>query len=172
MIQMKSRAPEFFVVIMIVVIAGVVFHKSYMAPTRLVRYSTSPDSSIRVEFLTEGYWGKSWIDVISEKPAKNKMTIYSEAGNEVIFPDDLEVFWSKDSSKFLAVSARISSIPSQLKQSSSIQLKSGENMVVMYDFPNKILRHNLYPQPNSPATPFQMSDIDPLEWNDKNKTLQ
>jgi hypothetical protein len=165
---MKIRTLKTVGMITGVIVFGMFLLKSYVAPEKLIKYSASPDSSVRVEFLTEGYWGKSWVNVILDKPAKSKMTIYSEAGNEVIFPNDIKIFWSKDSSRFLAVSTRISSIPSKLNQSSSIQLESGEKLVLMYDIPNNILRHNLYLQQRSPATPFQIKDIKRIEWHDCN----
>jgi hypothetical protein len=165
---MKSRILKTIAMTTVAIISGLFLLKSCVAPEKLIKYSTSPDSSVRVEFLTEGYWGKSWVNVILDKPAKSKMTIYSETGNEVIFPNDINVFWSKDSSKFLAVSTRISSIPSKLNQTSSIQLESGEKLVLMYDIFNKVLWHNLYPQQKSSATPFQIKDIKQIEWHDCN----
>jgi hypothetical protein len=161
---MKSRVLEFLTVVAVTCVTLIFIHENYLMPRKLIKDSISPDSLSKVEFVSRGYWGTSSIAITSGDSSKTTTTIYSESGNEVIFPGDLNIFWSKDSSIFLAVSERISSIPSQLKKSPSIKLKSGENLVLMYDIPNKTLRHNLYPQSNSPATQFQVNDIKQIEW--------
>ncbi len=169
---MKSRVLEFLTAVTVICVTLIFIRENYLIPRKLIKDSISPDSRNKVEFISKGYWGTSSIDITSENPSKRTTTIYSESGNEVIFPDDLNIFWSKDSSVFLAVSERISSIPAQLKKSSSIKLKSGENLVLMYDIPNKKLRHNLYPQSNGLANDlevqFQINDIKQIEWLDCN----
>jgi hypothetical protein len=166
--KMKSRMLEVLTVIVVVVVIGITFHKNYMTPRKLVKSSISPDSSLRVEFLTEGYWGKSWVDIISLKSSNNRVTIYSESGNEVMFPSDLKIFWSNNSSTFLATSKKSSTIPLNQNRGefSLIQTESGEKLVLMYSFLDKTLRHNLYSQPDSSTLSLRISDVTKIDWYD------
>jgi hypothetical protein len=166
--KMKSRTLEILTVIVVVVIIGVIFHKNYMTPRKFVKASTSPDSSLRVEFLTEGYWGKSWVDIISLKSSNNRVTIYSEPGSEVMFPNDLKVFWSNNSSTFLATSKKSSTISlnQNRRELSLIQTESGEKLILMYNSLDKKLRHNLYAQPNSSTSSLRISDVTKIDWYD------
>jgi hypothetical protein len=137
-------------------------HNIYLAPTKLISSSASPDLSMKVEFFTQGSLGRSWVNlIILDKLSEKKTEIYSMGGDEVIFPKDLQVFWNEDSSTFLAVSEKTDI--THLKSGQNAKLSSGKNLVLMYNAKSRKLLHNLYfPRENNG---LYKDDIKQVNWH-------
>jgi hypothetical protein len=169
---MKSiKIYEFFVKLLITLSATIAtiylvptfVYNFWLAPARIIS-STSPNRSIKVDFITHGSLGMTSIDLITPDGYwNNKTEIYSIGGDEVIFPKDLQVFWSEDSSVFLATSKQDIIITSELKEKAKAKLNSGDNLVLIYNVENKKMSHNL----NFPRPKFRLykDDIKKIKWH-------
>jgi hypothetical protein len=132
------------------------------APTTMISSTVSPDRSMKVEFFSQGSLGRSWVDLITLDGFWNKKTeVYSEAGDELIFPKDLQVFWSEDSSTFLAISKTTDYIWLIREERDTVRLTSGESLMLMYNISSKKLIHNLYATRNH----FHKDDIKQVKWH-------
>jgi hypothetical protein len=130
------------------------FSISMVVPTTMISSTVSPNRSMKVEFFSQGSLGKSWVDLITlDRFWNKKIEIYSESGDELIFPKDLQVFWSEDSSTFLAIS----------KTTDYIWLRGEERDAarLMYNIASKKLAHNLYATHNY----FHKGDIKQVKWH-------
>jgi hypothetical protein len=171
--MMKSiKIHKFFVKLLIVLFTTIAIisliatlaYNIYLAPTKVISSSTSPDESVKIDFITQGFFGMTWIDLITPDGYwNNKTKIYSIGGDEVIFPKDLQVFWSEDSSVFLAVSKQDRIITQELKEKEKAELNSGDNLVLMYNIKTKKILHNLV----FPRTNFRLykDDIKKIKWH-------
>lgn len=156
----------------IFVAAVILFHRLYMAPQKVIKTSISPNSLVKVEFINEGYWGKSSVMLSDNSYRSNALNsffkpgeiIYSEPGNEIIFPDDVEVIWSKDSSKFLAISRKANNVALKSSRFQDSQLSSGEKLVLMYDIPSEVMWHNLYKNSRNNASNLHLKDVSTVQW--------
>jgi hypothetical protein len=133
-----------------------------LRPTIMISSTVSPDRSMKVEFFSQGSLGRSWVDLITlDKFRNTKTEVYSEAGDELIFPKDLQVFWSEDSSAFLAISKTTDYIWLRGAERDAAKLASGESLMLMYNIPSKKLVHNLYTTHNY----FYKDDIRKVKWH-------
>jgi hypothetical protein len=156
--KLSNPVITFFISIAIIYLM-VTLALNSIAPTRLINSSISPDRSVKVEVFSQGSLGMNWVDLITlDRFWGKKTTIYSMGGDETIFAKDMQVFWSKDSSRFLAVSEKTRHLRQKAK------LISGENLILMYDIASKKLFHNLI----FPLTEnrFNKDEIKQVKWHD------
>jgi hypothetical protein len=142
-----------------------------LAPPRLVLKSPSPDQTMRIELWTQGFFGRTWADLIWQNQWK-KEHVYDEEGNEVIWSKDAEVIWSKDSRQFFIASiSMIGRVHPHLLDNQYLYLASKTDcdkdcarkypaVVLTYDIAKKELRHNLH----RIETTFDRRDLQGTDW--------
>jgi hypothetical protein len=140
---------------------AILFLNIYISPTTLISSSISPDRSVKAEFLIQKV-GTTWVDLITQDGYWSRKTkIYSVEASEVKFPKDLKVFWSEDSSTFLAISRENKLIAPVFRENT--KLSSGYNLILMYNLINEKLSHNLF----FPQTDIKLhvDDIKQIKWH-------
>jgi hypothetical protein len=180
--MLKNKFVQKFLAIctfFILLAVGVILIFSLLvAPTRSIYKSTSPiNQTVEIELSTQGFWGETWIDLT--KSRKKRIKIYSEEGNEVIFPKDIVAVWSRKGSKFFLASKSIwTQIPRDIEKNPLIYFTDeaefhddwqGKYYVIflMYDLDEETLLHNL--RRNSEKIQYKRLDRTNLrnsEWND------
>jgi hypothetical protein len=161
----KSLAALFTTMATIYLVPTLVYN-IWLAPARIIT-STSPNGAIKIDFITHGSLGMTSINLITPDGYwNNKTKIYSIGGDEVIFPKDLQVFWSEDSSIFLATSRQDRIITPELIEKEKAKLNSGDNLVLMFDIANNKMSHNLF----LPRPIFRLykNDIKKIKWHNCN----
>jgi hypothetical protein len=166
----QTKKPKFklskimvkFSISMVAIYLIIILLVNRLVPTTMISSTVSPDQSMKVEFFSQGSLGRSWVDLITlDRFWNKKIEIYSESGDELIFPKDLQVFWSEDSSTFLAISKTTDYIWLRGEERDAARLTSGESLMLMYNIASKKLVHNLYATRNY----FHEGDIKQIKWH-------
>jgi hypothetical protein len=142
-----------------------------LAPPRLVVKSPSPDQTMRLELWTQGFFGRTWADLIWQNQWK-KVHVYNEEGNEVVWTKDTEVIWSKDSRHFfLASTAMYKYVHPHLGNNQYLYLTNQTDcskdcqgkypaIVLSYDISKRELKHNLH----RILQPVDRRDLQRIDW--------
>jgi hypothetical protein len=162
---------EILTAVLVLLVLFLLAYSFWIIPTKIVKDSISPDGNYRVEVLTQGYWGRSSVKLVNSSKQDEQVEVYSESGNEVIFPKDTQIIWSKDSLRFLITSKSVSSILVNAAKNPltylTSEVKYKDNwkgkyflLVLMYDVRNKEVWHNFFLD----SKPFSRRDLREISW--------